>query len=73
MMMDKDTDSSKVNDSQPFFVVLNFEATVEEDIKAKVRRLGGEIVENALTWDPRVTHVINRTFVKSEIVLAGKC
>ena len=77
MMMDKDADSSEDNpldDSRKVFVFLNYESSSEvKNLRFKVRNLGGDIVENTVTWDPRVTHVIDKTFVKSEIVLAGKC
>ena len=81
-MMDKDTDyddgvgpgrDSQSQKVQVFmFVFVDFEKLEEEDLKVKVTNLGGQIVENNVTWDPRVTHVIAQTFIKSEIVLAGK-
>ena len=55
------------------FVFVNFVSNVEvEELKTKAKSLGGEVVENSVTWDPRIAHVISKNFVKSEIVLAGK-
>ena len=72
-MMDKDTDNPH-DFSQKVFVLVNFESRSElKKLKFKLRNLGGEIVENSVTWDPRVSHVIGKTFAKSEIILAGKC
>ena len=70
---DDDIDGQKVF----VFIFTNYVSSLEEENLAyKLRSLGGgkiAIVENNVTWDPRVTHVIAKTFVKSEIVLAGKC
>ena len=69
-----DDDEVKITEFTPVFVFNNFESNIEvEELSSKVRRLGGQIVKNKDTWDPRVTHVIAKTFAKSEIVLAGKC
>ena len=59
--------------SHKVFVFVNFVSNVEvEELTTKAKTLGGEVVKNAVTWDPRITHVISKTFAKSEIVLAGK-
>ena len=75
-MMENEAKSSQ-NSPEPgdqnFFVFVNFEANSEvEELKIKARTLGGQVVENAVTWDPRISHVISKNFVKSEMVLAGK-
>ena len=77
-MMARDTDDDGVGrphgQSQKVFVCLSvdFEKLEVEELTVKVRSLGGQVVENNVTWDPRVTHVIGKTFIKAEIVLAGK-
>ena len=65
--MDSDADLS-----QKVFVLINFVSKVEvEKLKFKVRRLGGQVVENDDTWNPRITHIVSDNFLKAEIVLAG--
>ena len=67
-MMERDSDFS-----QKVFVFINFVSHVEvEELKFKVKNLGGQVVENDVTWDPRITHIVSDNFRKAEIVLAGK-
>ena len=77
--MNKETEFSEDSPEpgQKVFVFVNFSSNCNvevEKLKSKVTHLGGggEVVENSVTWDARITHVISKNFVKSEIVLAGK-
>ena len=69
----KSSQNSPEPGGQKVFVFVNFVSVSEvEELKLKARTLGGQVVENAVTWDPRISHVISKNFVKSEMVLAGK-
>ena len=73
--METECSEDSPDPGQKVFVFVNFESNCNvevENLKSKVRNLGGEVIENAVTWDARITHVISKNFVKSEIVLAGK-
>ena len=59
--------------SQKVFVFINFDLHVEvKELKVKVKKLGGQFVENDISWDPKITHIVSNNFKKAEIVLAGK-
>ena len=66
-MMERDSDLS-----QKVFVFINFSHVEVNELKFKVKNLDGKSVENDVSWDPKITHIVSNNFKKAEIVLAGK-
>ena len=58
-------------DADKYFCFTGFNDREVRDLTRKVDKLGGVVLTDA-TWNSHATHVISRTFEKSEIVLAGR-
>eukprot|EP00092_Neocalanus_flemingeri_P037197 GFUD01040500.1.p1 GENE.GFUD01040500.1~~GFUD01040500.1.p1 ORF type:complete len:1081 (+),score=293.90 GFUD01040500.1:82-3243(+) len=57
-------------DADKYFAFTGFSGQEERELVRKVEQMGGFVLSDA-TWNESCTHVISRTFEKSEVVLAG--
>ena len=71
--MDQDAEINFPEDGNgdKYFCFTGFYESEKIDLARKVESLGGFVLSD-VTWNDHCTHVISRTFEKSEIVLAGK-
>ena len=73
LKMDQDAEINfpEDRDANKYVCFTGFNDREKGDLARKVEKLGGFVLSD-VTWNDSCTHVISRTFEKSEVVLAGR-